>query len=339
MRIILDTNVWSSAGDDGSVREIDSLIERYDLTLQIPPSLLVEVVNIPHEDVRKRIITAMGRGARRERLTTEADQCASELIALVRRTRPEWLHKIPNPAVVAKFRTYWLKKIWREALEDSTRLYEVQQGSKSPYRHVLERQKYHRAEILRTGFVMGNLMELMAANSSPIDFLGLPWDGGPTAAWRVSNAQLWWYQLCVVGLRSSITREDRTFMDWVEPFVNIPKMRASATSYAEMWYFEAQAEEVPRNWLAWAVDIVQATMKVGSGNPADAQHSSYLVDCDLFLTADARFAEILERVRQDAPFDFARTVRVSGDRSTSTAERIEAALQAAGAVAEHNDRN
>ncbi|MGC4940873.1 hypothetical protein [Kribbella sp. DT2] len=58
------------------------------------------------------------------------------------------------------------------------------------------------------------------------------------------------------------------------------------------------------------------------------QHSSYLVDCDLFLTADTRFASTLQIVKEDAPFAMAETRLVSGDRSVPVLERISAALPA-----------
>lgn len=95
-----------------------------------------------------------------------------------------------------------------------------------------------------------------------------------------------------------------------------------------MWLDEANVVDVPRNWLNWAVACVQLTAKLGSGNPGNAQQASYLVDCDLFLTSDRRFVRVLERVREDAPFSFAETVLMDGNRRIGkpTAERIEQAL-------------
>lgn len=82
---------------------------------------------------------------------------------------------------------------------------------------------------------------------------------------------------------------------------------------------------MPRHWLRWAVNLIQSNAKVTPGNPADEQHSTHLLDCDMFLTADARYVKVLQQVREDAPFPFAEPRLVSGDRSAPIIDRIAAA--------------
>lgn len=260
---------------------------------------------------------------------TEADSFASEIIALIRRTRPQWILQIANPALVARHRNFWLKKIWADALVDSTRLHEYMATDRPARDHIIEVQKANRREVLASHFVVGDLKGLMVSRSEPTVLTSAPgWDGSPVAAWRLGLAQLVWHQLDVVGPRALLTGEDRTMLDWIEPYVDMARLRSESSSFTSMWLEEADITEVPRNWLNWAVDLVQSSAKISPGNPADAQHSAYLLDCDLFLTADARFVAALERVRRDAAFGFAATVLVSGDRSVSTATRIKAALDA-----------
>lgn len=331
LRILLDTNLWSSL-DDGSLPRLEMLLVELDLQVQVLPSTLLEIVEIPHEDVRKRLVAGLAKGSRRTRIRTEADLFAEEVVALISRTRPEWLLQIPNPARAASLRTFWLKKVWRQALEDSTAMHEYQRGQLPLRKHVVQRQKLNRSELLRTKFDLGDLTQLSGQHE---DFGpdkasvrgNLPgWDGSRRDMWRLNLAQLAWHQLGVIGPRAGITGEDRTMTDWIEPWVDLGKLRSNPESFVHMWLEEARIADVPRNWLNWAVDVVQWTGKVGSGNPADAQHASYLIDTDLFLTADSRFVDILERVRDDAPFPFARTVLVDGDRAKSTADRIDQAL-------------
>ncbi|MDJ0356048.1 hypothetical protein [Paenarthrobacter sp. PH39-S1] len=331
VRVLLDTNLWSSL-DDGSLPRLETLVRELDLQVQVLPSTLLEIVEIPHEDVRKRIVSGLAKGSRRTRVRTEADLFAEEVVALISRTRPEWLLQIPNHARVASLRTFWLKKVWRQALKDSSAMHEYQRGQLPMRKQVVQRQKHNRTELLRTKFKLDDLTQLAGQDedfgpgkASPRgDLPG--WDGSRRDLWRLNLAQLAWHQLAVVGPRAGITGEDRTMTDWIEPWVDLGKLRSNPKSFVQMWLEEAHIADVPRNWLNWAVDVVQWTGRVGSGNPADAQHSSYLIDCDLFLTADSRFVDILERVRADAPFPFAATVLVDGDRAKSTADRIEHAL-------------
>jgi len=319
-RVLLDTNLWSSL-DDGSLPQLETLFAELDLQVQVLPSTLLEIVEIPYEDVRKRLVAGLARGTRRTRVRTEADFFAEEVVALISRTRPEWLLQIPNRARVESLRNLWLKKVWRQALEDSTAMHEYQRGKLPMRKDIIRRQKLNRAELLDKKVILGDLAQL---RGEPEDFGSgkaslrgnLPgWDGSRAEVWRVSLAQLTWYQLGVIGPRAGITGEDRTMTDWIEPWVDLGKLRSNPESFVHMWLEDAHISNVPRNWLNWAVDLVQSTSKVGSGNPADAQHSSYLLECDLFLTADSRFIDILERVRVDSPFPFAGTVLVDGDRT------------------------
>ena len=49
-------------------------------------------------------------------------------------------------------------------------------------------------------------------------------------------------------------------------------------------------------------------MKLGRGNPVDAQLASYLVDADLFVTNDKRYARILEAARPSTKTSYAATL-------------------------------
>jgi hypothetical protein len=81
-----------------------------------------------------------------------------------------------------------------------------------------------------------------------------------------------------------------------------------------------------RNWLRWAVNFVQTGFKVTPGNPADEQHGTYLLDADVYLSADATYIKVLQTVYEDAPFPMAEPRRVSGDQTIPVLDRILAAL-------------
>lgn len=123
-----------------------------------------------------------------------------------------------------------------------------------------------------------------------------------------------------------LTREDSTFADWVGAYLNLRVPRSDLADFTRFWTDDVELERMPRNWLRWAMHLVQTTQKTGSGNPADEQHSVYLLDCDVFMSADARYIAALRMVRADAPFEFASPVLVSGDRDIQALDRIVGAL-------------
>ena len=130
----------------------------------------------------------------------------------------------------------------------------------------------------------------------------------------------------MIGGRAVLTKEDTTFADWVGAYVDLVRLRSNPEDFTQFWLHDVDRDAVPRNWLRWAVNLVQSGFKITRGNPADEQHSSYLLDCDLFLSADAKYISVLEIVREDSPFRIAEPRLVSGDHSLPILDRIEAAL-------------
>jgi hypothetical protein len=77
-----------------------------------------------------------------------------------------------------------------------------------------------------------------------------------------------------------------------------------------------------RNWVTWAIGWAQMQRKVEVSGAADAQHSAYLSDCDVFLTADKRFAYALNVVANQAPAPIATTCLVSRERTASSSRSL-----------------
>jgi hypothetical protein len=63
-------------------------------------------------------------------------------------------------------------------------------------------------------------------------------------------------------------------------------MRNDLPSFTRLILYETDVSRLPRSWLRWAVRTSQATRNTSSGTAVDNQISSYLVDADIFVTAD-----------------------------------------------------
>jgi len=100
-----------------------------------------------------------------------------------------------------------------------------------------------------------------------------------------------------------ITREDTTYADWVGAFVDVSAMTGSRSTFTRFWFDEVDRLAMKRNWLRWACGMAQHSFKITKGNAYDSQHAAYLPDCDVFLTADQRYAAALKDVRAATPFN------------------------------------
>ncbi|MBM0232484.1 hypothetical protein AB0B39_27635 [Micromonospora sp. NPDC049114] len=327
MRVLLDTNIWSSLGDEGTSRPFRDFMQSRGLEVLVTPSTLVEVMDLPVPAPRQRIIEALITGSRR-RLPTEAMSESAEVVAEIRRARPAWLRAMPDTATVASLNTFWTRTIWRQARETSERLHLWQQAQPPIAPHIVRQQRRQRHDVLETRFSFRPLTAIKArlAPETP-DHYRAGWiEGDEVDAWRAELRDLYWHQLVVVPGRAVVTRQDTTFADWVGAYVDLRRLGSSRADFTRFWLYDASAEAVPRNWIRWAVRHIQTTQKISGGNPADEQHSSYLVDADIFLSADSRYVSTLKIVRDDAPFAMAEPRLVSGDRCVPILDRLAAVL-------------
>jgi hypothetical protein len=325
MSVILDTNLWSSIRDKETEVSFNALMNSRKLRVVVAPSTLLAVVRIPVAEARQSVIHALGTGLR-ERLPSEAESECMEVVSEVKRVRQHWMRRMPDTARASHLNGFWTKRIWREALEDSQRLHDYELRQTPVRDYLIEHQREERDKFLRTQFQTRPLTHLMVTPSAdPASYLA-GWSGEPVEAWRLLLRDLYWYQLSVIGGRAVITKEDTTISDWIGVYVDLSKLRHSREDFTRFWLEDVNIDAVPRNWLRWAVRITQSNYKITSGNPADEQHSSYLFDCDLFLSADTRYISVLEMVRNDAPFTFAQVRRVSGDRDVSIVDRLAAVI-------------
>jgi hypothetical protein len=326
MRIILDTNLWSSIGDEMVASSFDALMKSQSLQVVVPPSILVEVLQLPKSEARDRIIRALAKGPR-YRLPTEAQSMSDEIVSEVRRTRPAWMRSMPDTARVWSLNNSWTKRIWRAALEDSGPMHEYETSYASLTEALVRAQRVQRRDYATSSFTVLPLTALTVTPDPDNPRSRLPgWPGEPVEAWRVSCCVLFWHQLAVIGGRAILTKEEATFADWVGAYVDLSKLRSSPEDFTRFWLYDVNRDALPRNWLRWAVNLAQLEVKVTHGNPADEQHSTYLLDSDLFLTADARYVSVLEMVRKSSPFKFAKSCLVSGDRDIPIIDRLEASL-------------
>lgn len=326
-RIALDTNLWSYLGDQGAAEEFQRLVDGRGFRVVIPPSTLLEVLRLPLAEPRKRIIDVMTH-ARRVRLTSEAELESRETVAEVKRCRPQWLRFMPDTAKVVSLHAYWTKRVWREAKEHPEALH-VYLVNQSPIaEHLLGVQRKNRAGVLRDKFDAADLSHLqVTATAELADAQVAGWDGGPVEAWRWITRKFFWHQLRVVHRRAVSTGEDTTMSDWIGAYVALDRMTGSPEDFTKFWFYDVERCAVPRNWLRWAVHQVQTSMKVTAGNPYDDQHSAYLVDFDVFLSADKRYIQALEIVKNHAGFSMAEPRLVSSGLNTPIVDRLSAALE------------
>ena len=83
--------------------------------------------------------------------------------------------------------------------------------------------------------------------------------------------------------------------------MDVRRIACAEASWNHLWLHEAETDEVPREWLRWAVGWLQGLRRVTPGTPGDNQIAVYTYEADVFVTTDGGFAEIINKVRAEAP--------------------------------------
>ncbi|WP_330242109.1 hypothetical protein [Streptomyces sp. NBC_00525] len=325
---MLDNNIWSYLGDEQAGSRFRALVRSMGHHVVTPPGVLLEVLQHPRSDKREAIVRAILAGTD-ERLRSEADLEGAEVIAEVRRLHPEWVRSAADTGREATWRTYWTKTFWRQAVElhELFRGTGLAQNTARSAQFMVDVQKEQQRVWRKGKFDVSDLSRITAFPSdetAPGPQLG--WKAGDKiAAWRPRTQEVYWYSFAV-GRRSVLTHEDTTGADWVGARVDLSAMCASREEFNRFWLYQVEAENMPRNWLRWAAETVQADMKVTGGNPRDVQHASHLPDCDVFLTADKNFLRVLNRIAEQAPVPVGRGLRIAPAAHDDIVEAIEATL-------------
>lgn len=299
-RIILDTNLWSRIGEEGTAARFVAAMRDMAATFVLPPSMLLEVMQTPKADTRQRIVEAMW-SAPGIRLRTEADLCANEFRAALQRKRPQWLRSIPNSVAVSGWRSFWTDRVWRLARHDSEKFHQhvLSRPSVAAVDDWYETQLRNKQSMSEDGFSADFIeFHLSCAPEQSSAVMG-GWDGSRTEAWRVLIGEYYWHVL------SRRHPQNETQREWFAAYLDIGRTISDASDFTKLWFGELAPHDVRRQWLRYAVGHTQLNRKVKKSNALDAQHSMYLPDADLFMSADQSFVSVVHDVRRQVPFTIA----------------------------------
>jgi hypothetical protein len=119
VRLLFDTGVWSSLGDQGRGSDLRAWEQRPGHRILLSSAVLEEVLLLPKHQARDRIVAAMCSGLRdRIQLPPDARGEALEVVGEFRRCRPAWLRMFPRTDDVPNDRT--TRQRWTQARDNPT---------------------------------------------------------------------------------------------------------------------------------------------------------------------------------------------------------------------------
>jgi hypothetical protein len=318
-RFLVDTNIWSGIADADLSTEVVGAMKRHRVEILVAPSVLYELLRTPNDAVRARfanVITAPYW----KRLMPETFLETKEFHAEIRRLRPQWLRSTPKRARYMQIFHDWktTSGMWKRSRETPAREagFINQLGGSTL---VMARNHAKNAR---------QQSDKLKATPQPLDkvFGVLPmavegWNGEPVEAWRLA---------AYISLTPLLGDPEHEYTIWLDADVDVVRMLADRASYVKFWLYDVEAIALPRCWLRWAFDYLQAFHKVTDGTPCDTQLSTYLPDADVVLSSDGGFIDRVNECRKYAPCALPFAERLSKQRPQNAYDlirRIEASQE------------
>lgn len=297
MRVLLDSNVWRYLVDSDAVGRLVSSANRSGCRICISPASLFEAAHSRDSVLRARLLNTMTRPTWR-RLMPEAFSEAMEIHDEVFRCRPEWRRPTEDLRMWRALKHDWVRAKggqW-DRVRNAPKLIQDLQGPSLDEGRGQAREKREDAKSWPASFRHADLKAFVAQQSGFDSELS-------SEAWRLAGLS---------AFKAAMLDPIHPYREWLKGSVNLIKMLSEEQSMREFWLSDVDLKRMPRNWLRWAFEFLQAMHKVSDGTPGDCQLGTYLLDVDLFISADRVFVEVAERCRRDAPFPIARCVRIPG---------------------------
>lgn len=297
IRVVPDTNIWRYIVDADAVESVRKAARTNDVAIVACPAVVYECLRVSDRPLRRRLTKAISR---REwlRLMPEAYLEAEALRDEITRLRPEWIIKQADLRVWTENKSDWMGGFWRRVRTQPDLMADV---TSSLGHRRLSRARAETREARQNARNLGHTTASLRLDTAhawyTTDVPG--WDGDPFEAWRGSSEQRWW--------RDLILRQSKTSLDWLEPWLDLERIRTERSRWISFWTREASKEHLVREWIRWAMKEAQTLHKVTNGTPVDNQIATYLVDCDLFVTGDRGFINCIDLIREHSPVRLAHT--------------------------------
>jgi len=283
MKLYLDTNVYDFICKSGETIAVRESLSAQRHAVLASATALVEMWAIPKYELRKPQVETLTAIANEFESLPNAYRQAREVLSEIQRQRPAWIRP---PTRAEKRNTRALlssgRELWKWARESPGETIGFDDYASAAATTDKDGQRRLRREMLQQGGLDSGLrLQVEGAAAEFGDNEELYWRHSALRHWAAALFN----RLPAVG----------DLFDWLAPHLDLQTI--SMEEFGKFWIDEVDGARMPRSRVIGLAEYYQLKHRVSPGNAQDLNHSAYILDCDVFLTADRTFQLVLSDVR------------------------------------------
>lgn len=315
--ILLDTNVWNYLADHANANVLAKAARLGNAKIVVAPAVVLEAMAVRDSSLL-RLRAQLLTDERWKRLMPEAYSECAEVLQETKRLRPDWILRRKPVAAAQRLFRGWRRNaggFWARI----QRTPELASETIREMQHAVLSRAREESKAAREYQVRNNYPVWTAPLGSYLTRVGKmrpnDCDTVEVAAWRRASFNSWSVYVGTVSEQPNPTDMLHGYIDWLSAELDFLKVQSDPDAWYKFWIFETEENRMPREWLRWAGGLLQQFSGWTRGTPGDNALTTYLVEADVFITADAGLYRIVQKLHLDAPIRIARPLLVDGGRS------------------------
>ena len=319
-RILLDSNVWRYLVDEDLVQKLVKIQNQSKnrLRIYVSPVSVYEAYELEDSALRRRLMKALAN-PNWKRFMTESFTQSEQLFQQISEHHPEWLTGSNNLPTYRRLKYDWSRKtggFWTRTfnndqserdinlnLTDSAALpLRIASGKKlrqSGISNTISTKYDDVSAIPPIGKNGQNQMVIFDSKGDwPSEVVNHPFCSQHWRVWGLLGFSPPW----AVG----------GFGDWLHERIHIENACTSNSAYVDFWFKEVDPKSMSAHWLGGFFDLFTRARKESTGTLWDIALGSYLDQCDLFVSADKIFCDLVNKCNLEAPFKTASALKIQG---------------------------
>jgi hypothetical protein len=311
LNVYFDNSALDAVALQGKGGRLKALLKLHSAVGYGSAQNLIEAFGIADRAKRMELVRTILQVARRREADPLLYREVTTVVDQIRRHHPDWIVGTPDLTQISEDRAAY-RAVWQLVKADAGYLPRGFVMNRA-FQYAVIGESKRRAKEARADRVKGLPRRSPIIDPSVQAHLQPAIDAlGDESAWRLEAGAIWW--------NAAHQRDDqmKSLSDWLIHLVNIPIEHFE--DWMRFWLVDVDGAAVNVTRVQMLAGLFQADVRVNAGLSGDVLHAAQATQCDVIVTADRDFYDVLQEVAATMGVTIARAIFVERGRPDIVAE-------------------